>query len=75
MSIDLDLIKLLINKKDSKGNYIITGYRIGEDTSVSRSTMSKIRKGDYDLNNVPLGKIIELYEYAKVNKDVLKKDR
>lgn len=42
--IDLELVKLLINKKSSDGNYVFTGYLIEKETGFSRDLMSKLRK-------------------------------
>lgn len=71
--IDVDLVKRLIETKNVQGDYVFTGYQIEKETGFSRSVISKLRMGDKDLNNITLGKIIDLFNYAKkFEKELLK---
>lgn len=71
MMIDLDLVKSLIEKKDTNGNYVFTGYEIEKKTGFSRAAMSKLRMGEKDLNSITLGKLIDLFNFAQENKKQL----
>lgn len=71
MTIDLDLVKQLISKKNEDGKYTFTAYKIEQEVGFSREIMSKLRKGDKKLENITLGKIIDLNKFAQKHKEQL----
>lgn len=71
MIIDLNLVKLLIEKKAEDGNYLFSAYKIEKESGFSRDVLSKLRNGNKDLNNITLGKIIDLSNFAEKHKNEL----
>ena len=49
----------------------ITGYEIEKETGVARTTISQLRKGDANIDNITLVKAEKLAEYAETKKEVI----
>lgn len=47
----------------------ITNYQISKDTGVSQVSLNKFAKGESNIENMPLGNALKLYDYYLKNKE------
>lgn len=60
-------IKSAIEKLFADSN--ITNYQISKATGISQVSLSKFAKGDSDIDNMPLGNALKLYDFYLKNKE------